>query len=351
MQSTNRPRFPRTGPARVSNREQLSQRRRKNAIRLGGAALAALFACWILLRAEPAAPFHRVAEWFAGAFGSANTLAKSDADAREPTAAVGARRPPAIETFALRAAPPRDELRARSGADLGGPELAAEASGGAAERTARVQNAATVQNVAAAPPAAPAPVKPAEPAPTEPAPVVPVPDEPSAPGPGDVLGGLVPSDFDGSLGVDAAVGGIQADVATNVDVDLDEGSAAVDTGVRVDAPAAPALVGTQIAVSPGGADVGANLAVGPAPVATQISVAPGSVGTTVGAVGADIRLDSGAGSGLGTAVSLQDAGVPVSVALDLNDGDLAVDAGAGGVTAPVGQLLDTVPIDLPIRLH
>jgi hypothetical protein len=90
--------------------------------------------------------------------------------------------------------------------------------------------------------------------------------------------------------------------------------------------------------------------VGPADVATQIAVEPGQVGATVGAIGADIRLDSGSGSGLGTAVSLDDAGVPVSVALDLNE-DLAVDATVGGVTAPVGQLLDGLPIDLPIRLH
>ena len=345
MQNTNRPRFPRSGPTRVSNRDQLSQRRRKNAIRLGAATAAALFACWILLRAEPAAPFHRVADWFEGAFGSANALAKSDAGAARSTSAVGAQRPPAARTVPLHAAP----LRARSGADLGGPELAAEASGAAAERTVRVQNAARIQNVAAAPPVAPAPVKPAEPAPAQPAepPIANVPDDPAAPGPGDVLGGLVPSDFDGSLGVGAAVGGIRADVATN----LDEGAVAVDTGVRVEAPVAPVELGTQIALNTGGADVGATLGAGSATVATQISIDPGRAGATVGAVGSDIRLDAGAGAGLGTAVSLEDAGVPVSVALDLNDGGLGVDAPAGGVTAPVGQLLDRLPIDLPIRLH
>lgn len=347
MPNTNRVRFPRSGPARVSNREQLSQRRRKNAIRIGAATATALFASWILLRAEPAAPFHRVADWFASTIGSANALAKSDANAaRRATPAVGAQRPPAIETVPLRAAPPRDDLRARSGADLGGPELAAEANGAAAERSVQVQTA-RVQNVAAAPPVAPAPVKPTEPTPAEP---TPVPDDPAAPGPGDVLGGLVPSDFDGSLGVGAAVGGISADVATNLDVDLDESAVAVDTGVRVETPVAPVAVGTQIAMNPGGADVGATLGAGPAAVATQVAVAPGGVGTTVGAIGADIRLDAGAGSGLGTAVSLEDAGVPIAVALELNEG-LAVDGTVGGVTAPVGQLLDRLPIDLPIRLH
>jgi hypothetical protein len=192
-------------------------------------------------------------------------------------------------------------------------------------------------------PSAPVPSQPAEPPP-----VATVPDEPAAPGPGDVLGELVPSDFEGSLGGSAAIGGIAADVATNVDVDLGDAAVAVDAGVRVETPVAPVEVGTQLAMSPGVADVGASLGAGPAAVATQIGVEPGRVGATVGAVGADVRLD--AGSGVGTTVDLEDAGVPVTIALDLNEA-LDVDASAGGTTAPVGQLLDTLPIDLPIRLH
>src|SRR5262245_49792390 len=99
MQDTTRLRSSRSGPPRVSNREQLSQRRRKNAIRLGGATLACLFAAWILLRADPAAPFHRVAAWLGDAFGSANAVANpAGAPAGEVTAAVAAPRRPEDET-------------------------------------------------------------------------------------------------------------------------------------------------------------------------------------------------------------------------------------------------------------
>jgi hypothetical protein len=340
MQPTT-PRFPRPGPPRVSMREQLSLRRRRNAMRIGAATVTALFACWLMLRAEPAAPFQRVAGWLEDAFDSAN--ANLLAKARRATPAVGAQRPPQPETVPLRPELPSVASRVRSGADLRGPESAAEAEATRAGADAASRGPAAGAPVAAAPkPSAPSERPPVYTAPEEPAP-------PAAAGPGDVLGDLVPSDFEGTLGGSAAVGGIAADVAVNLDVDLGGGEVAVDTGTRVETPIAAIDVGTQIGVGAAGADVGATVAVGPAAVATQIGVGPDRVAVVANAAGGDVRIDLG--DAIAAGVDLEGAGIPVSVAIDASGGTVAFDASAGGGTAPLGDLLDTLPLNLPIRLH
>jgi hypothetical protein len=332
MQPTS-PRSPRPGAPRVSNRARLAQRRRKYALRLGGATLIALLACWILLRPESAATYQRASDWLDGAFGdgSANALAA------EPPS-VGARRPQETVTAALRTAPPSSESSARARADLRGPEAAMEVDGVAetlpvaAQRTART----------AAAPVASAPVPTSPSAPSEPPPVAEAPAEPeapAAPGPGNVLGDLVPSDFEGSLGAGVSLGGIAADVATNLDVDLADGTAQVDVGTRVETPVAAVDVGTQLGVSPGAANVGTELAVGPAVVASNVAVGPGRVAAGIGAVGADVDLDLG--DSIAADVDLRETGLPVTANVDTSDG-LQIDLGTGGLAAPVGGLVDAL---------
>jgi hypothetical protein len=342
MQPTS-PRSPRPGASRVSNRERLSQRRRKYALRVGGATLIGLLVCWVLLRPESAATYQRASDWLDGAFGdgSANAVAKSSA---EPPS-VGARRPQETVTAALRTAPPSSDSSARARADLRGPEAGTEVDGVA--ETAPVAAPRTAR--AAATPVASAPVPTSPSAPSERPPVAEAPAEPeapAAPGTGDVLGDLVPSDFEGSLGASASAIGIAADVATNLDVDLEDGTAQVDAGVRVETPVAAVDVGTQIGVSPGAANVGTELAVGPAVVASNVAVGPGRVTTSVGAVGANVDL----GESLAADLDLRETGLPVTANVDASDG-LQIDLGTGGLAAPVGGLVDALPLNNLIRLH
>jgi hypothetical protein len=314
---------------RVSNREQLSLRRRRNAKRLGGATLVALFAAWFMLRAEPAAPLQNAGAWLEELIDTANTVAKS----RVATAPVGAQRASGVESARFRPQAPGTDERARARADLRGPEAGTRVDTIAAEPA---RERTTVAAAAPRPSAAPAPA-PAQPAPPSEAPIEPAPSEPSAPAaPGpDVIGDLLPSDFETSLGASADLGAVAANVSGGVDVDADEGSVAVATAASIATPVVPVEVGTQIGVNPGGADLAVNAAAGSLPVSTQVAIRPRE---TVAAVNLPIGgIETVAGDNPRLIADLDPAGIPIVIGAD-GDG-LRADLPGLDLNVPVGDLL------------
>ena len=276
-------------PQKLTERQQLSRRRRRLFGAAGAILTVSLMVSWLSLHAWSRDMFPA---WLRAAVGSplAAIAALLPSGAAEPgpvraartrVAPVGTARPLAVTSEREVAA--AVESAAAQASALDDVEAAAEPSSVAA-----VENpVAPVSDVTGG--TFPDPAQP-----TDPVPDVPI-DVPT----GDVVGDLVPDDFQLSLGPDLDVGAIGTDVGTTVAVEVGPGETNANVGLAVDTPVAPVGVNTSVSVANGnvGVDTG-----GLATAGLALGTTNGVGGSVAGVaeVGATVDPSRGTGVAIGS---------------------------------------------------
>jgi hypothetical protein len=301
-------------PPKLSERQQLSRRRRR-ALTLSASVLAAmLFGSWLSLHAlsedalpgwlrAPSAAATALAALLPGTSSDAATRAGRVRRAVVPLAAPAKRTVP-------KPALARDRVASTGAAH--GPVLGTSGDASATE-SVPVEGTTVAANVdAAAQPSQPL-IDPAQPVdPTDPVPGAPVPTPEDVPSVldgvgdtvGDVVGGLLPDDF--SLNLAPRVGDEALGVGADVGVTLGgESGVQADVGAEVNTPVTPVAVDAEVAL---GSTTQVDLGLGTALGSTTVGVGPSSgvvaqADLGVGSVEANVPL-SGSQASLAVGVNL-----------------------------------------------